>query len=309
MKIPKLLLEGQKSLILHDLDIVSLHPAVKTAVLEDSVKLTINKKANHQSPIDIILMGKHKLMDYSIEFGRGSEWRVNFFIIPSGQVETINLSISLKDSSTVRINQLFVGTLKQPTTLSRTVTMSQDAKLSLTSAVLTNGTFIMQDTVDLIGSHADYDSEMLVIGQNADDVQINQNVTHKAKKTTSLIHNSIVANDQSKIKFDIYGTIEKYQSASRCFQHSRGIILGETSIIEVDPKLIINEYDVEAGHGAAIGQINQDELYYLSSRGLDENQSKRLIIQGYTDPFVSTFEAINHQKFINHAITLKMGGL
>jgi len=64
------------------------------------------------------------------------------------------------------------------------------------------------------------------------------------------------------------------------------LLLGEKSSISVDPKLLIDEYDVKASHGAAIGRINDDELFYLESRGLDETLAKQLIVFGYLAPFL-----------------------
>jgi Fe-S cluster assembly protein SufD len=86
------------------------------------------------------------------------------------------------------------------------------------------------------------------------------------------------------MNIDVTGTIEKGNYQSSCHQTNRGIILEETGVISVEPKLVIDEFDVDAGHGCAIGQINAEELYYLNSRGLDEATAKKLIISGYLAP-------------------------
>jgi Fe-S cluster assembly protein SufD len=253
-------------------------------------------------------MGQNHDMELSLEFAKNISEQINFFLIASPHMGPLKLSFLGKENVNVEITQMIIGRLKSPSHIERKVSLAKNALMKLTTAILMDGMLTMNDSAVLLGEEANFQSELLVIGQHNDDISITQKVDHKAKKSYSTLNNSLVANDQSHLKFDIYGTIHKYRAQSQCFQHSKGILLGEKAWIEIDPKLIINEFDVEAGHGAAVGQINQDELYYLSSRGLDELLAKRLIIQGYTDPFVTAFPLIQHQKYINQAIARKMGG-
>lgn len=307
MKIPKLLNSQTDTFIIKGQSIIQNHSAIKVQTKDHQVRIIINKKNNNTQPIDIVLTDSLLNHQYSLEFGRHSNWRVNFFYIASKVVNS-ELNIVLKEEATIDLNLLIVGKLKEASMMNRNTILNKQSVLSITTGYLTDGLFKVNEVVLLKGDYSDFNGENLVIGQATDEVTITQNVRHSAKYSASLIHNSIVANDACKIKFDIYGTIDKTMEKSKCFQHSKGVLLGEKSWIQVDPKLIINEYDVEAGHGAAIGQINQDELYYLSSRGLTETHAKRLIIQGYTDPFVTKFLKMDHQHFVNQTIVRKMGG-
>lgn len=68
---------------------------------------------------------------------------------------------------------------------------------------------------------------------------------------------------------------------------------------EVSPALLIKENDVNASHGAALGAYNDQELYYLMSRGLSQDESKKLITYGSLLPILETLndeEAMNEFK-------------
>ena len=52
------------------------------------------------------------------------------------------------------------------------------------------------------------------------------------------------------------------------------------------PILLIDEYDVHANHGAAIGKMSDDELFYLMSRGLSNKEAFKLILSGIINPFM-----------------------
>ena len=83
-------------------------------------------------------------------------------------------------------------------------------------------------------------------------------------------------------------------------------MLSNKGEIEVEPKLFIDEYNVEASHGAAIGQMDEMQLYYLLSRGLTEQEARSLIIFGYTNPFLSMIEDKNIKRMLTSQITRVM---
>jgi ABC-type transport system involved in Fe-S cluster assembly, permease component len=50
---------------------------------------------------------------------------------------------------------------------------------------------------------------------------------------------------------------------------------------DANPILLIDENDVLAGHAASVGQVDQKQLYYLMSRGIDKKTAQRLVIRGF----------------------------
>jgi Fe-S cluster assembly protein SufD len=64
-------------------------------------------------------------------------------------------------------------------------------------------------------------------------------------------------------------------------QSSRNLLLAESTKIYTKPQLEIYADDVKCSHGAAIGQMNAEELFYLQSRGLDMQAAKNLLLEGF----------------------------
>ncbi|UKI51182.1 MAG: SufD family Fe-S cluster assembly protein [Clostridium sp.] len=52
----------------------------------------------------------------------------------------------------------------------------------------------------------------------------------------------------------------------------------------------MDEYDVKAYHGAAIGKMNEDDLFYLMSRGLTLNEAYSLVLDGILQQYLSSIE-------------------
>jgi len=71
---------------------------------------------------------------------------------------------------------------------------------------------------------------------------------------------------------------------------------------------LIDEFDVFAKHGAAIGRINDDELFYLLSRGLTEQNAKKLIVSGYTLPYLTAIGDSHLKDILRRKVARKIEG-
>ena len=127
----------------------------------------------------------------------------------------------------------------------------------------------------------------LVIANNIESTFI-QNITHNSKYTFSNIENVGISFDGGNITFDTTGKIEKGMSKSKCSQLSRGVVMDNKSTVTAKPILLIDEYDCFANHGASIGKMSDDDLFYLMSRGLTKDEAFLLILQGIVRPFISS---------------------
>lgn len=128
-----------------------------------------------------------------------------------------------------------------------------------------------------------------------------QNVVHNAKYTESDISNYGIAL-KSNILFDVVGKIEKGMAKSNCHQLSHGVIMDDDSKIQADPILLIDEYDCFANHGAAIGKMSDNDLFYLMSRGLSKQEALLLIIGGIVRPFIDRIIIDEYKEVINNKI-------
>ncbi len=130
-------------------------------------------------------------------------------------------------------------------------------------------------------------TQTVAITSKEQEANFKQFVEHNAKETEGYIENYGVSNDNSILVFEGIGKINKDMKRSVARQSNKGIVLGEKARLDANPLLLIDEYDVVASHGAAIGKIDDDQLYYLMSRGLSLRVAERLIISGFLSPVLS----------------------
>jgi len=140
------------------------------------------------------------------------------------------------------------------------------------------------------------ETKTVAITNKNQHAKFTQLVEHNAPDTEGFIENYGVSNNNSILVFKGVGKINKNMKRSVARQQNRGIVLGLNSRLDANPFLLIDEYDVEASHGAAIGKIDDEQLFYLMSRGLTHKNAQRLIISGFLSPvtkLMSTKELIN----------------
>lgn len=82
--------------------------------------------------------------------------------------------------------------------------------------------------------------------------------------------------------------------------------VGETTHGTVNPVLLIDENDVNAGHAASVGQYDLDELYYLLSRGIPIMQARKILVYDFISPVMQEFDK-RIQKIITAAIEMGSG--
>lgn len=73
-------------------------------------------------------------------------------------------------------------------------------------------------------------------------------------------------------------------------QLNKNLLLSEKAQVDTKPQLEISADDVSCAHGATIGQISGDELFYLKSRGISEQDAKTLLISGFADDVFNTIQ-------------------
>lgn len=121
----------------------------------------------------------------------------------------------------------------------------------------------------------------IIIADKEKTYKINTLSDHLAKETKSRLHIKSITMDQSKFDFTGMIKIENEAQLSDAYLKNDNLVLSEDAKVNSSPQLEIMADDVKASHGVTISRVNEEEIFYLKSRGLDEFESKKLIIYGF----------------------------
>lgn len=115
---------------------------------------------------------------------------------------------------------------------------------------------------------------------NKDDNIYKLDVIHNKENTHSKVINHGLNFTSSKLEFIINGIVLKNSYNVLCNQDSKIIIMGDNNSI-IKPNLIIDNDDIEANHSAYIGRFNEDEIFYIMSRGINRDDSIKLLAKSF----------------------------
>lgn len=141
---------------------------------------------------------------------------------------------------------------------------------------------------ELHGINAHATSTVFFIGNNKEKYNITHETLHTAKKTTSDI--TILGTiDHARAHTTAKTIIEKTARGAVAHQKLKTILLDDSATASALPEMNIKNYDVQATHNASVGHIKQEQLFYITTRGIDEHDAKQQVIQGYFTELLQRF--------------------
>jgi Fe-S cluster assembly protein SufD len=116
---------------------------------------------------------------------------------------------------------------------------------------------------------------------NSQHHEIKTNINHLAENTKSYQLIKSVLNDNSKGIYQGKIFVDSKAQKTNGYQLSKALLLNENTEFDGKPELEIYADDVKCSHGSTSGNLDEDLIFYLMSRGLSRQQSKELLINGF----------------------------
>lgn len=140
---------------------------------------------------------------------------------------------------------------------------------------------------NLTGEGASVGAKALFFGQGAQIFDIKQTVNHLASRTHSDLRSRGALAEASKAIFRGLVRVEKGTKGCVGDQREDVLLLGARAEADAIPMLEIGTDDVRCGHGATVGRVDREKLFYLMSRGLSEAAARRFLVEGFFAPIIA----------------------
>jgi Fe-S cluster assembly protein SufD len=116
---------------------------------------------------------------------------------------------------------------------------------------------------------------------------ITTRVAHAAGNTQSTQLFKLIAGGRSRGVYQGKVCVAEGANGSDSRQTAKGLLLGERAEIDLKPELEILADDVKCAHGAAVGDLDPESLFYLRSRGVPETEARALLMRAFLEDAVS----------------------
>lgn len=207
--------------------------------------------------------------------------------IITDRVASSVLAVGSTSSPTTK-TALPVNERVEMTEIPSNIEVGADATLDLTVIVLPGVSARIPLTIDLTGAHSEVRLSGIYLCSGHDDVTFDITMHHRTGDCRSQQTFNGLATGEAKCGF--FGKIVIAPEAQRteAFQENHNILLSDTARINTKPRLEIYADDVKCSHGATVGKLNEDEQFYMRSRGIPEDEAKVLQMISFVAPVLET---------------------
>jgi Fe-S cluster assembly protein SufB len=159
----------------------------------------------------------------------------------------------------------------------------------------------------LLGPHAHGEILSVAFAGNGQHQDAGAKLTFAAPETTGQIISKSISRDGGRTSYRGLIKVEEGAEGVKANVRCDALLLDEESRSDTYPYNDVREEDVTLGHEATVSRIGDDQLFYLQSRGLSENEATAMIVRGFIEP-ISKELPMEYALELNRLVSLQMEG-
>lgn len=166
------------------------------------------------------------------------------------------------------------------------------------------GHFVRHDIhVSLDGHGASCDLKGLYeLSHDKQTIQNYLNVKHTAEQGTSSMLYKGILDKKSRAVFNGKVYVESSARGTNAHQANHNLLLSPDAEIQTKPELEIYADDVKCAHGATVGQLDEEALFYLQSRGINKAEAEKMLTHAFAEDLLSKLDHTVIQHYIKQRI-------
>ena len=141
-------------------------------------------------------------------------------------------------------------------------------------------------------------------GQNLDT---GASVIHAAPHTSANINTRTISKDGGQATYRSAVKVTKNADHAKCSVNCESLMLDNLSRSDTLPTMDIEGDEADIGHEAKIGRISDEAIFYLTSRGIDENEARAMIVRGFVEPIAKELP-LEYALEMNNLVNIELEG-
>ncbi len=269
----------------------------KTSITQQTTVLNLN---NQQTMMYEISVASQTSIEINIDENKTS----SIVLVYKEGAGNVKLTANVKNNASLTI--LSLTQTNENLNIDEVFNVSKEGKLNVAYGDL-NAAVLNRNAVYKLDKAADASVVSATVANTTKTINLRCEHTHS--HATSDMKNFSVVLENGEISITNTGHISKGAYLSKAHQVTRVLVNGDKQKATVTPLLLIDENDVEASHATSIGQLDENQLYYMQSRGLSRNQATQLIAIGYLMPITEVIDDNELKEYLKNQIIEKVGSI
>jgi Fe-S cluster assembly protein SufD len=226
-----------------------------------------------------------------------------------GQSGQINSVVELFAEDAARVKYVTRVDLQdtQSLFLTQRNRVGRDADMQSVGLSFNAGLAKINWATELAGQGANSRWSGLLLGDQEQHFDTHTSHHHTAGESFSDLLYKVALRDKSRAVYT--GLIAIDEDAANCeaYQENRNLLLSEDAHVESIPELEIVNDDVKCSHGVTVGPLEEEQLFYFESRGIDRDEAMRIILAGYYEAVLERVPQSYRETARTNLLTKLMG--
>ena len=160
--------------------------------------------------------------------------------------------------------------------------------------------------VTFAGSGADVQLRGLYLGSDDQHLDVRTYVDHVHGNCVSDQHFRGILADRARGVFNGLVMVQKDAQQTNAEQSNKNLLLSRDARVDTKPQLEIYADDVRCAHGATVGELDSDALFYLQSRGIDREEAAQMLIHAFAGEVTQDIDVPELQDYIQNKVHEKL---
>lgn len=257
-----------------------------TALADEGVVLRVDQGVQVDVPVQLVFASVAGDADLAwhhrhlVELGAGASLGLVEHRLLVGDVAHLDntvVQVQLADEAVLKHARVQSGSARQTSLLRTDAVLARDARYHRVDLELGAALSRHELNVRLDGDNAHLTANGVLLGTGRRHVDTRLGIEHVARDTSAELLWRGVAANRSRVVF--HGGIHIHEGADGTDANlsNKNLLLSADAEIDTQPTLVIDAEEVKAAHGATVGQLDANALFYLRSRGLPQQQAEALL--------------------------------
>ncbi|MDP4265848.1 MAG: Fe-S cluster assembly protein SufD [Bacteroidota bacterium] len=186
------------------------------------------------------------------------------------------------------------------------IIQAKESSVNLNTISLNGGLIRNNSNVLLNGENTEIFLNGLYIIDSNKHIDNHTYIDHAKSNCSSNELYKGILKDTSTGVFDGKIMVRKDSQKTNAFQANKNILLSDAAKINTQPHLEIYADDVKCSHGATVGQLDQEAMFYLRSRGIDKDKAKSLLMYAFISDIINSVKIDELKQSIKHQVFNKL---
>ena len=182
------------------------------------------------------------------------------------------------------------------------------SNLLVNGITLVNGTTRNDMSVDIVGEHCETHLLGMAICNEHQVIDNHTFIAHNTPRCTSNELFKYVLDDEARGAFTGKILVKKGADKVEAYQSNKNVLASELAKVHTKPQLEIYNDDVRCSHGATVGQLDKNALFYMQARGISLSEARTLLMQAFMSDVIAEVRLESLRDRLRHLVEKRFYG-